>query len=97
MITEISLMKIDPQNSDLFEKMAAEINPKTLRKQPGYISDKLFHSIEHPEDYVLIVEWENVADHQAFIKSNDYALMAGPYGKFVTSSTFAHHTTAVKS
>jgi len=97
MITEIALMKIDPKTSDMFEKMAVDVTPKTLRKQKGYISDKLFHSIEHPEDYVLVVEWESVEAHQAFIKSKDYPLMADSFGKFVISSTFAHHNTAVKS
>jgi heme-degrading monooxygenase HmoA len=97
MITEISLMKIDPEKSDAFEKMAAEITPTTLRKQKGYISDKLFRAIEHPEDYVLVVEWESVEAHKAFIKSEDYALMADPFGKFVISSTFAHYKTKVNS
>jgi heme-degrading monooxygenase HmoA len=91
MITEISLMKIDPEKSDMFEKMAAEITPKTLRKQKGYRSDKLFHSIEHPEEYILVIEWESVEAHKAFINSKDYPLMSDPFGKFVINSTFAHY------
>ena len=97
MVTEISTMEIDFKKASEFEKMAAEVTPKTLRKQKGYISDKLFHSIEHPEEYILMVEWENVDAHKAFINSKDYELMSGPFGKFVINSKFAHYMTKIKS
>jgi|WetSurMetagenome_2_1015567.scaffolds.fasta_scaffold412689_1 heme-degrading monooxygenase HmoA len=91
MVTEIAIFKIDPKKASEFEKMAAEISPKTLRKQKGYISDRLLHAIERPEEYILAVEWESVEAHQKFIDSKDYALMSGPFGNFVIESTFAHY------
>jgi hypothetical protein len=42
-----------------------------------------------------MVEWESIAHHQKFIDSDEYALMAEPYGKFVKDSTFAHYTSVV--
>lgn len=97
MVTEIAILTIDAKQAPEFEKMASEITPKILRKQKGYISDKLFHAIERPGEYILAVEWENVEAHKAFIASQEYALMSDPFGKFVKNSTFAHYVTTIHS
>ena len=96
MVTEVAVLKIDPEEARAFEKTYTEVAP-VLRKQKGYISDKLMHAIERPEEYILAVEWENVEAHQAFIDSDEYSQMSGPFGDFVKESGFAHFMTVASS
>jgi heme-degrading monooxygenase HmoA len=92
MVTELAIIKIDPSESESFEKMYKEV-VSVLREQPGYQHDKLMRAIERPEEYLLAVEWDSVGSHQAFIDSDSYSLMSDPFGKFVKDSSFAHFNT----
>jgi heme-degrading monooxygenase HmoA len=92
MVTEVAILKIDPANASAFEQMYEEVVP-VLRRQAGYQSDKLLRAIERPEEYILSVEWDSVDAHQAFIDSDEYSLMAEPFGGFVVDSGFAHYNT----
>lgn len=96
MVTEVAILKIDQNKAKDFEKMYAEVVP-VLRRQSGYISDKLMHANERPEEYILAVEWENIDSHQRFIDSSEYSQMSDPFGKYVIESTFAHYFTVAKS
>ncbi len=96
MITEIAVLKIDAAQSKDFEKMHNDV-VKILRRQTGYKSDKLLSAHEVAGQYVLMVEWESINDHQKFIDSTEYPLMSEPYGKFVKDFSFAHYTTVVRS
>lgn len=96
MVTEVAVLKIDPKNASAFEEMYSEVAP-VLRSQKGYLSDKLMHAIERPEEYILAVEWESKEAHEAFIASEDYSKMSGRFGEFVIESGFAHFTTVAKS
>ncbi|MCU0488197.1 MAG: antibiotic biosynthesis monooxygenase [Anaerolineales bacterium] len=92
MVTEIAILKIDPAHTAAFEATHRQVIG-VLRRQPGYQKDTLVKAHEVPGQYVLMVEWESIAAHQAFIDSPDYPEMSGPYGKFVQDSSFAHYTT----
>ena len=96
MIREIAILKIDPAKEDAFKKMYTEVVP-VLRRQEGYLEDKLLHAIERPEEYILMVSWQSVEFHQKFIESPDYPQMSGPFGDFVLESGFAHYNTVVES
>lgn len=96
MVTEVAILKIDPQKAKDFEKMYQEVAP-ILRRQEGYISDKLMHASERPEEYILAVEWADIELHKKFIASNEYALMADPFGHYVLDSGFAHYFTVAEN
>ena len=90
MIKEIAILKIDPSQADLFESTYQEV-VHILRRQPGYYSDRLYRAIERPEEYILEVEWEQVADHERFISAADYPDLDGALGAFVIEASFAHY------
>lgn len=92
MVTEIAILKIDPTQAAAFEETHHQVIG-VLRRQPGYHKDTLVKAHEVPGQYILMVEWDSIAAHQAFIDSTDYPEMSGPYGNFVQASSFAYYTT----
>ena len=92
MVTEIAVLKIDPSQAEAFEKTYQDV-VHILRRQPGYQADKLLRAIERPEEYILTVEWDSVADHENFIKAPDYPDLDGALGAFVKEGDFAHYRT----
>ena len=96
MVTEVFVFKIDPAEAQEFEIMYTDV-VSVLRKQKGYRSDKLMRAIERPEDYILAVEWDSVEAHQAFINSDSYPEMDGPFGGYVIEGTLAHYNTVASN
>ncbi len=92
MVTELAILKIDPAEAEAFEKTYQDV-VHILRRQGGYLADKLMQGVERPEEYVLAVEWESVEDHQRFIDSADYPSLDGALGKYVKEGSFAHYRT----
>jgi len=92
MVTEIAILKIDPAEAGAFEATYRRVVP-ILQRQPGYQSDQLLRAIERPEEYFLTVEWDSVADHEAFIAAPDYPELDGALGEFVRDASFAHYQT----
>ena len=90
MIKEIAILKIDPARAEAFEGVYRDV-AHILRRQPGYRSDRLYRAIERPEEYILEVEWESVADHENFISADDYPDLDGALGLFVKEGGFAHY------
>ncbi|TFG62346.1 MAG: antibiotic biosynthesis monooxygenase [Spirochaetales bacterium] len=89
MIKEIALLTIDPAKSDSFEKTFLEVAP-VLRRQPGYLYDEFLRVVENDCEYILIVHWENVESHKAFVESDDFKLLAGPWGPFQKEAAVRH-------
>jgi heme-degrading monooxygenase HmoA len=92
MITELAILTIDPDNAEDFEKTYQDV-VHILRRQPGYLADKLMRAIERPEEYILAVEWESVADHENFIAAADYPDLDGALGEYVLEANVAHFNT----
>ena len=61
MITEVAILKIDPAESEKFERTYREV-VHILQRQPGYQSDRLIRAIEYPEQYILSPELEQEFD-----------------------------------
>lgn len=89
MIREIAVLTIDPAEAEEFEKTYLEVAP-VLRRQPGYIHDELLRVVEHDNEYILIVKWESVQAHKAFIDSDEFALLAEPWGLFQKKAEVRH-------
>ena len=92
MVTEIAVLKIDPAQAKAFEKTFQDV-VHILHRQPGYQNDRLYRAIERPEEYILTVEWDSVADHENFIQAPDYPDLDGALGQFVIEGDFAHYQT----
>ncbi len=95
MVTEVAILKIEPEKANSFESMFGEVAP-VISRQPGHRINKLMRSIENPDTYILIVEWDRVESHKNFMKSKDYSLVAEGFDKFVIESTFAHYNTVAE-
>jgi heme-degrading monooxygenase HmoA len=72
MITEIALLHIKENQSPLFELAFAQAK-EILSRANGYIEHELQKSMEHNDKYLLVVRWQNKADHtEGFRKSEGY-------------------------
>ena len=72
MITEIALLYIRENESDLFE-IAFEEAQTIISKMNGYIEHELQKCLEEENKYLLIVRWNKIEDHtDGFRKSNEY-------------------------
>jgi heme-degrading monooxygenase HmoA len=89
MVKEIALIVIDPKEAREFEQTYVEVAP-VLRRQPGYRSDELLRVLENEAEYVLIVEWDGAEDHENFVKSEDFHLLADPWGPFQKEIAIRH-------
>ncbi|AQY50074.1 antibiotic biosynthesis monooxygenase [Listeria weihenstephanensis FSL R9-0317] len=72
MILESALLQVTQGNTDAFEKDFA-IASRIIASMPGYISHELHHCLEESTNYLLLVQWETLADHtDGFRKSAGY-------------------------
>ena len=72
MITEIALLHIRENESDLFEQAfyKAEIIISSMK---GYMEHELLKCIEEADKYLLIVRWQTIEDHtDGFRKHEKY-------------------------
>jgi heme-degrading monooxygenase HmoA len=73
MITEIAILQIRKQESNLFQEAFA-IAQSLLSSMKGYLGHELQKSIEKENKYLLIVRWQTLEAHtEGFRKSEAYA------------------------
>lgn len=63
-ILEHALLHVLPGRADEFEAAFAEARP-LISASPGCRSVRLSRSIETPDDFLLLVEWDSVEAHTA--------------------------------
>lgn len=72
MITEIAVLNIKKNQSELFETAFGEAQ-KIISSMKGYVEHELLKCLEAENKYTLIVRWQNIDDHsEGFRKSNKY-------------------------
>ncbi len=72
MILEVAPLKIRPGQSADFES-AFRIARAIIASMPGYISHELQRCVERPDEYILLVRWRSLEDHQiGFRQSPQY-------------------------
>jgi len=72
MILEVAQLQIRPGQTRVFENNFVLAQP-IIASMPGYISHELQRCIEHPGQYVLLVRWQTLQDHEiGFRKSPQY-------------------------
>lgn len=96
MILEHALLSVRPARNDAFEAAFAEARP-LISAQPGFLGVSLSHSIESPQLYVLLVEWESVEAHtEGFRRSPDYLRWKELLHDFYEPFPTVEHFTAVE-
>jgi heme-degrading monooxygenase HmoA len=88
MILEVAQLNVIAGKAPEFET-AFEKAQKIISSMPGYLSHDLRRCMERPNEYLLLVQWETLADHEiGFRKSSQYlewkALLHHFYDPFPT-------------
>ena len=97
MITEIAEIEIKPGMEAQFIAGVASCKPVFLRAA-GCHGVQLHHSIEHPQQFVLMVQWETVEHHmEGFRNSPDFALWREAVGACFAGGVTLQHTKTVVS
>lgn len=86
MILEHAILPVVPGREDDFERAFARAHP-IISGMPGFVSLRLSRSIETPNHYLLLVEWQSLEAHtEGFRGSPEYAewkaLLHGFYDPF---------------
>ncbi|GAA1060783.1 antibiotic biosynthesis monooxygenase [Agromyces bracchium] len=86
MILEHAILPVVPGREAAFEAAFAEARP-IISSMPGFVDLTLSRSVETPNEYLLLVHWERLADHDpGFRGSPGYArwreLLHGFYEPF---------------
>ncbi len=91
MIVEFAQLVIHPGREPEFEQaFAAAV--KIPAKSKGYVSHELRRSIETPNRYALIVQWETLEDHTVgFRGSPEFAGWRALVGPFFASPPVVEH------
>lgn len=88
MILEVAILNIRPNQNKAFETAFQKAAP-IIASMKGYLNHQLKKCLEHPNQYILLVNWETLADHEVgFRKSAEYkqwkALLHHFYDPFPT-------------
>ncbi|MFT5329712.1 MAG: heme-degrading monooxygenase HmoA [Parasphingorhabdus sp.] len=72
MIVEHAILQVRPGQSAAFEAAMVEARP-LIAIQPGFRSIEVRNSDDDPEQYLLLVVWDNIESHRdGFRKSTEY-------------------------
>lgn len=88
MILELAILTIKSNQNEAFEKAFKKASP-IIASMKGYQTHSLKKCIEKPNQYLLLVNWDTLADHEiGFRKSLEYqewkALLHHFYDPFPT-------------
>ena len=96
MILEVADIRIKPGLQARFET-AVEIGLRTvIAKAHGFKSYQVRHSVETPERYILMLEWETLEDHTiGFRQSPAFAEWRAMVFDFFSESPFTEHFVSI--
>ena len=96
MILEHAVITIRPGTADEFEAAVAEARP-LFAAAKGFVSLHLHRGIELPDQYVLLVGWETVADHvEGFRESEGFTRWRALVGPYFESPPVVEHLAPVR-
>ncbi|MEO6879798.1 MAG: antibiotic biosynthesis monooxygenase family protein [Mycobacteriaceae bacterium] len=91
MVTEIADITVHAGSVAEFPA-AFERGAAHLRASPGFVSARLTRSIESPQRFVLLVEWESLAAHtEGFRSSPAFAAWRGEVGPHFDGAPVVEH------
>ncbi len=99
-ILEHAMLEVRPGQQQAFESAFAKAQ-NIISASPGYLSHRLEHCVEHPNRYLLLVEWTHLEAHTVgFRESAPYqewkALLHHFYDPFPTVLHFRTVYTSVE-
>ncbi len=72
MILEVAILNVIPEETEAFEK-AFNKAQGIISSMKGYVSHDLQKCIEDENQYILLVNWETIEDHEiGFRQSEEY-------------------------
>ncbi|MGO4856884.1 antibiotic biosynthesis monooxygenase family protein [Arthrobacter sp. 2MCAF14] len=96
MILEHAILPVRPGSESDFEEAFRTAQP-LISRQPGFRSLSISRSIESPNLYLLLVEWDSVEDHtEGFRGSADYEQWKGLLHHFYDPFPVVEHFTTVR-
>nr|WP_295659157.1 antibiotic biosynthesis monooxygenase [Polymorphobacter sp.] len=69
MILEAAILSVRPGEAAAFEAAMTKARP-LIAASPGFRSIEVRRGIETPDNYLLLVGWDTVADHKAGFRSS---------------------------
>lgn len=69
MILEHALLPVRPDRSTDFER-AFGLARRIISQSPGFRRLTLSRGVEHPDVYLLLVEWDSIEDHMTGFRSS---------------------------
>jgi heme-degrading monooxygenase HmoA len=94
MFLEVALIDVQPGSEDAFAEGYREVKP-ALAASTGLRSIRMTHGVERPTRYVLLVEWDSLADHEAFRRSERFAIWRGGIGPYFAEPPLVEHYTDI--
>ena len=70
MILEVAPLQVRPGQEREFEA-AFLVAQRILASMPGYVSHELQRGLERPSEYILLVVWKTLADHEVGFRTSD--------------------------
>ena len=69
MILEVAILDVIPGQEKAFQQSFNKAQD-IIASMPDYISHDLMHCLENSSRYILLVRWENLADHTKGFRSS---------------------------
>lgn len=92
MILEVADIRIVPGRETDFEEAAHRGIQTVIAKSKGFLGYQVRHSIESPQRYLLLLEWETLEDHTVgFRGSAAYAEWRSIVTDFFAAPPFVEH------
>ena len=92
MILEVADLEIDPSKAADFETAIMLGVTTIISKQKGFCSYSVQHSIERPERYLLLINWETFDNHMVdFRGSEAFQEWRGIVGGFFVKPPVVEH------
>ncbi|MGW4945534.1 putative quinol monooxygenase [Actinoplanes sp. NPDC004185] len=94
MILEIAELTAKPgSEKDLAEAHAAAI--EVYGPTEGMLSARLTQGVETPTNFVLLVEWTDLAAHEQYRSTEQFAKWRAAIGRYVAGPAAVQHTRVV--
>jgi heme-degrading monooxygenase HmoA len=94
MMLEVALVDVRPGSQDAFEDGYRRVRD-ALASSPGLLSLRMTRGVETATRFVLLVEWESLAAHQAFRDSERFAVWRSGIGPHFADAPRVEHFTDV--
>ncbi len=92
MIVEVGLFRIDRELADTFAPVADDIRSAFARGGiPGLRFFRMAHAVEDVGRWTVLVGWDAMSDHQAFVDSDEGSRQGVLLGRFMTESPEVFH------